>query len=375
MKAIYLDYSSTTPVSKEVLREMEPYFSEKYGNPSSIYSLGQESLFALDQSRQRIANFLECQTEEIFFTGSATEANNIVVFNSKNHAITSKIEHDAVLEPLKQKDVEVDYLPVNKDGLIMVESVKEKIKPETSLISLIYANNEIGVIQPIKEIGEMIKQENLKRENKILFHTDAVQAVNYLDCRPDFLNVDLMSLSGHKIYGPKGVGVLYVRKGVKLNPIVFGGGQERQLRSGTENVAGIVGIGKAVSLINYQDEKIKELRDFLLQEILKKIKDVQVNGSLEKRLPNNLNLSFKGAEGESLVMSLDQENIFVSTGSACSSKKLAPSHVLLALGLSSEQAHCSLRLTLGKETTKQEIERVIEVLPGIVDKLRRISGR
>ncbi len=390
-KEIYLDYSATTPIDKKVLDKMMPYLQENYGNPSSIYALGQRSLFAVDNSRKIASDFLSAKAEEIFFTGSATEANNMAILglarrlakNKKDlHVITSKIEHPAVLEAcraLEKEGVSVTYLPAGRDGIIRVSDLEKNIKDNTVLVSVMYANNEIGTIQPIKEIGLLIKKINEKREikNRIFFHTDAVQGVNYLNCNVDDLGVDMLSFSGHKIYGPKGVGVLYVRRGTPIQSIIHGGGQEQGLRPGTENVANIVGIGEAVRLIsaNKEGEKgIKKLRDKLLKEALK-IPRSRLNGSETDRLINNVNLSFRGAEGESIIMALDQKGIFASTGSACSSKSLEPSHVLTGIGLSQEEAHCSLRVTLGRKTKEKEIDTLIKILPDIIKRLREISGR
>ncbi len=389
---IYLDYSATTPVDKKVLKEMAPFFIDNYGNPSSIHRLGQESLFAVDESRQKIAQFLGCKSEEIFFTGSATESNNLAISGlvkkikkerKKIHIVTSEIEHDAVLGPIEKIEKEgysVTRLRVGKEGIISIKDFQKEITEDTALVSIMYANNEIGTIQPIRKIGEVIKKENEKRgqKNKIFFHTDAVQAMNYLDCDVNHLKVDMLSFSGHKIYGPKGIGVLYAKRGVALEPIVYGGGQEKGLRSGTENIPGIAGMGKAVELleeVKKDNERIRKMRDRLIEKVLKNIKNTRVNGSLENRLPNNANFSFKGAEGESVVMALDQKRICVSTGSACSSKSLEPSHVLMATGISREEAHCSLRVTLGKETKEREIDELIKVLPDVVERLRKISGR
>ncbi len=391
-KKTYLDYAATTPVDQKVFEKMTPFFNESYGNPSSIHRFGQEALFAVDDAREEVARFLNCKPEEVVFTGSATESNNLaikgltekILKERKIHIITSKIEHDAVLSPIKslekRKDVSVTYLSVNKKGIIDIEELRKEIKKETTLVSIIYANNEIGTIQPIKEIGEIIDKENSKRnlKEKIFFHSDAVQAANYLDCRVDFLKVDMLGLSGHKIYGPKGVGVFYLKRGTVLNPIIRGGGQESGLRSGTENVPGIIGIGEAIKLIKKRKEdnkRIRRLRDKLVKGVLENIENVKVNGCLEKRIPNNVNFSFKGAEGESIVMALDQQGFYVSTGSACSSKSLEPSHVLMAIGLSREEAHCSLRISLGKETQEKDISKLIKILPDIVQRLRKISGR
>ncbi len=380
-KKIYLDNASTTPVEKEVLKEMIPYFSEKFGNPSSIHGLGQEAKVAIDKSRKKIANFLGCDSEEVIFTGSATEANNIfirgVLGSFENpHVITSAIEHDAVLKTVKKSGVDYTVLKVDEDGFVNPEDLKKKIKKETVLVSVMYANNEIGTIEPIKRIGEMIEKENEGRDRKILFHTDAAQAAGYLSCNVDELGVDGLTLSGHKIYGPKGVGVLYKGSSVNMRPIIYGGGQEEGLRSGTYNTPLIVGMAKAVELIKEKNkkEKTEELRDYLIREVLK-IKDASLNGPKKSRLPNNTNFSFQGAEGESLVMILDQEGISTSTGSACSSKTLEPSHVLKAIGLKDLQAHSSLRVSLGRKTTKKDLDKFLAVLKEAVERLRKISGR
>lgn len=382
-KIIYLDYAATTPIDSKVLRETLPYLKEGYGNPSSIYELGQQAQMALDKARQRVGDFLNCSPSEIIFAGSATEANNLAIFGTvrawqkkgkKPHLITTQIEHHAVFEPckiLEKEGVEVTYLPLDKEGLISIPDLEKAIKENTVLVSVMYANNEIGTIQPITEIGKLLKKF------KVLFHTDAVQAVNYLNCDVQKLGVDLLTLSGHKIYGPKGVGALYVRKGTEILPIIYGGGQETGARSGTENVAGIVGLGAAIKqIISHKSQitKLKKLRDKLIDGILKGIADSKLNGSPEHRLPNNANFTIRGAEGESMVIALDGEGIAASTGSACSSRSLEPSHVLLALRLSQEEAHCSLRLTLGRYTTEGEIKQVLEVLPKVVGRLRKVSG-
>ncbi len=385
-KTIYFDYSSTTPVDEKVVKKMLPYFSDKYGNPSSVYFLGQKSLFAIDESRKTIAIFLNCKPQEIFFTGSATEANNLAILglinNKENiHIITSQIEHDSVLnvcKHLEKNNVSVTYLKVNNQGLINVDDFKKSLRKETVLVSIMYANNEIGTIQPIKEIQEIIEKENINRKNKIIFHSDAVQAINYLDCQVNNLKVDMLTFSGHKIYGPKGIGVLYCKRGININPIIHGGGQEQGLRPGTENVASIVGLGEAIKLVvenKKQEKKTLKLRNKIIKEVLSKIDNSELNGSYEKRIPNNINFSFKGAEGESIVMALDQKDICVSTGSACSSRNLQPSHVLLAMGLSREQAHCSLRITLGRYTKQKEVDYLIKNLLVIIKKLRKISGK
>jgi len=385
---IYLDNAATTPVDSAVFKKMQPYFFEQYGNPSTIYSLGEKANQAVEKARNQIADFLKCSLDEIYFTGSASESDNWVIYGllpntkKKIHIIISSIEHKAILEPCRNLEknelAEITYLPINENGLIEISSLEKAIKKNTRLISIVYANSEIGTVQPIEEIGQLIKKINSKRKKPIIFHTDAVQAVNYLNCDVQKLGVDLLSLSGHKIYGPKGIGALYIKSGISINPLIRGGGQERNMRSGTENVPGIVGLGEAIEKI--QDYKvkiqsIKKLRNKLITGILKDIPDAQFNGSLESRLPNNAHLSFNGAEGESIVMELSQRNIFVSTGSACASNSLSPSHVLTSLGLSHEESHCSVRFTLGRQTKDEDINYILKVLPGIIQRLRKISGR
>jgi cysteine desulfurase len=391
MKKIYLDNAATTPTDPEVLKSMLPYFSEKFGNPMSIHSLGQEALEAVDKARRLVADFLNCQPDEVIFTSGATESNNLAIkgfikkyyfghkdntSKEKPHIITTAFEHHCVLETIKflekSGQAEVTYLPVYNDGIVKAEDVKKATKPNTALVSIIYVNNEVGTVQPIEEIGKLIKSAN----SKILFHTDATQAVNYFDCDVKKLSVDMLSLSGHKIYGPKGIGILYVKNGTPISRIQDGGEQEFGLRAGTHNVPGIVGIGSAINLLKNKSHNLQtvELRDYLIEKVLKEIPDSYLNGSKEKRSPNNINFRFDNVEGESLVLALDQEGIASSTGSACSSGTLEPSHVLLALGLKPEQAHGSLRLTLGKNTTKEEIDYVIEKIKEVVEKLRKISG-
>ncbi|MFA5021457.1 MAG: aminotransferase class V-fold PLP-dependent enzyme [Patescibacteria group bacterium] len=381
---IYFDHSATTPVDREVLKAMTPFFTEVFGNASSIHAFGQQAIKAVDDSREKIADFLGCKTNEVIFTSGASESDNIVILGlakPRQHIITSKIEHPAILEPCREMEkqgVEVTYLDVNKKGLVELESVKKAIKENTKLISIMYVNNEIGTIQPISEIGKLIKKENRERksENRIYFHTDAVQATNYCEMNVDQLGVDLVSISGHKIYAPKGIGALYKRAGTPIRPIQFGGHQEYGIRPGTLNVPGIVGLGKAVELISQSkndNEKIKKLRDKLIAGILAKIPNAIVNGDLEKRVPANAHFSFKGVEGESMLLLLDQEGIAVSTGSACSSGSLEPSAVLMALGMDPLLAHGSLRITLGKFNTEKEIDCLLEKLPPIIEKLRKIS--
>jgi cysteine desulfurase len=389
MKKVYLDYAATTPLDNEVKKAMAIYQEAEFGNASSLHSFGQTARSAIEKARQQVADFLHCQVTEIVFCGSATEADNLAIFGTvkaaqkrglKPHIITSTIEHPAVLEPFKmlaKTGVEVDYCPVDQQGIIKIADLARLIKPNTILVSVMYANNEIGVIQPIAEIGSLLQTINYKLKTKILFHTDAVQATNYLDCDVTKLGVDLLTLSGHKIYGPKGVGALFIKKGTNLEPLVVGGHQENGLRAGTENVSAIIGLGKAVEMIsiNYKLQTINliKLRDKLLDGILNSISGASLNGSRESRLPNNVNISFNGVEGESILMALDQEGICVSTGSACTSGSLDPSHVLMAVGLSHQKAHGSIRFSLGKMTTEKEIDYVLKVLPNIIKRLRAIS--
>ena len=389
----YLDYAATTPVDKKVFKAMKPYFCEKYGNPASIHSWGQETQAAIDRARGKVTKFLNCKPSEIVFTGSASESDNFAIrgllkalkrrkrAGKKIHIITSQIEHKAVLETchdLEKDGIKITYLPVGKDGIINLDDLKAEIIPETDLVSIMYVNNEMGAVQPIKKIGQLIEGINKTKEHRIFFHTDAVQAANWLSCDVEKLKVDLLTLSAHKIYGPKGVGILYIKHGTPIEPMITGGDQEFGLRAGTENVPGIVGISEAISGIKNQElriKKTKKLRDKLVKGILTKISDSKLNGEIDKLAPHIANFSFKGIEGESLVMSLDQEGIAVSTGSACTSRILKPSHVLMAMGISDLEAHSSLRVSLGKDTTSQEIDRFLKVLPGVVERLRKISGR
>ncbi len=380
-KKIYLDNAATTPVAREVLEEMLPYFADMYGNSSSIHSFGLEAREVIELSRERVASFLSSKSEEIIFTGSATEANNIFILGAlkgdeKAHVITSAVEHDAVLETVKNSGADFTVLPVDREGRVSLEDLKNEIKVETALVSVMYANNEVGTVQLIKEIGEYLKKENKKRTRKILFHTDAVQAVGYLPANVEDLGVDGLTMSGHKIYGPKGVGLLYKRKDLKLAPILFGGGQEGGLRPGTYNTPLIVGMGKAVELLESETrkEKTEKLRDHLIEEVLK-IKGASLNGPRTERLSNNANFSFSGVEGESLVMLLDRKGIATSTGSACSSKSLEPSHVLRAMGLPDLEAHSSLRVSLGRSTTEDDLEYFLVNLKEAIERLREISGR
>ncbi|HHY90757.1 MAG TPA: cysteine desulfurase NifS [Clostridiales bacterium] len=380
-KRIYLDYAATTPVKKEVLEEMLPYFCEKFGNPSTIYSYGREGKQALDLARDRIAKALGAKQDEIYFTSGGSESDNWAIkgiaFANRdkgNHIITTKIEHHAVLhacEALEKEGFEVTYLNVDQYGLIDLEELKNAITDKTILITIMFANNEIGTVQPIKEVGQ------IAREKKIYFHTDAVQAFGNVKINVEDLNIDLLSISAHKIYGPKGVGALYIRKGVKIAPFIHGGAQERRRRAGTENVPGIVGFGKAAELavqnIDKHIEHQKRLRDKLIKGILDKIDYVRVNGHPEQTIPGTVNFAFEFIEGESLLLSLDMIGVCCSSGSACTSGSLDPSHVLMAIGLPHEIAHGSLRITIGDFTTEEDIDYVLEELPKIVDRLRKMS--
>ncbi|NLI60538.1 MAG: cysteine desulfurase NifS [Clostridiales bacterium] len=380
-KSVYLDHAATTNTKKEVLDEMLPYFVEEYGNPSSIHSYGRQAKKAIDKAREKVARALNARFEEIFFTGGGTEADNWAIKgvalanqNKGKHIITSAIEHHAVLftcEYLEKRGFEVTYLPVDSYGLVDPKEVEKAIRPDTSLISIMFANNEIGTIQPIKEIGKIAKEKG------VYFHTDAVQAIGQVDIDVNDMNIDLLSLSGHKIYGPKGIGALYVRKGTRLTPLLHGGTQERNRRAGTENIPGIIGLGKAVEIAYENMEKnnqhLLRLRDRLIEGIMERIEDVTLNGHPTSRLPGNVNMSFRYIEGESLLLSLDMKGIAASSGSACTSGSLDPSHVLLAIGLSHETAHGSLRMTLGDDNTDEDIDYVLETLPPIVKRLREMS--
>lgn len=390
VKKIYLDYAATTPVDKEVYEAMRPYFFEKFGNPSSVHFAGQEALIAIDEARQKVADFFGASPQEIIFTGSATESNNLAIKgvikalrnnltisqDLKLHIITTNIEHESIHEPLRdlEKDglVEVSYISVEKDGIILVEKIKNAIKENTVLVSVMYVNNEIGTIQPIKEIANAIskfKSHKLGVMGYPLFHVDAVQAINYLNCDVNDLSVDLLSFSGHKIYGPKGTGGLYIKDDIMLKPIILGGGQEYRMRSGTENVPYIVGLAKALDLVKKNQEKdiknILKLREKLFEGILKIYSKAKVNGDLENRIPANLNILFPGVDANMLLIALSEKGIAVSMGSACQSKALNPSHVLTAMGLSKKDANSSLRFSLGRYTTELEINMILKILKEI----------
>ncbi|KKP55242.1 MAG: Cysteine desulfurase [candidate division WS6 bacterium GW2011_GWB1_33_6] len=380
-RIIYLDNAATTRLNPKVLDSMLPYLKESYGNPSSIHFLGRENKKAIDKAREQVAKSLNVQFNEIFFTGGGSESDNWaikgVAFANESkgkHIITTNIEHHAVLHTCKYLEkygFEITYLPVKSNGIIDIEDLKKAIREDTILISVMFANNEIGTIQPIKEIGE------IAREKGIYFHTDAVQAIGHIPIDVKELNIDLLSLSAHKFNGPKGVGVLYIKSGVNILSMIHGGGQERGKRAGTENVAGIVGLGEAIEIATKDIEKKSKylitLRDRTIKELINRIPDTILNGDPKKRLPGNINVCFKYIEGESILLMLDMKGLAASSGSACTSGSLKPSHVLLAIGLPHEIAHGSLRLTLSEETTDKDMEYLLEVLPPIVENLRKMS--
>ncbi len=378
---VYFDNAATTKVDEEVYNSMLPYFREKYGNPSSIHSFGNEARLAVEKARERCAKALNAEeANRIIFTGSTTEANNLALFGAAgvlkekgNHIVTSVCEHHAVLDVFKALEKEgfaVTYLGVNADGVVAPDEFEKAIQPDTVLASIMYANNEVGTIQPI------VKLAGIARKNNVIFHTDAA-AAKYLKLDVQELGVDLMSLGPHKFYGPKGVGVLYIGKEINLQPIILGGGHERGLRPGTENVPGIVGAGKALELLaeeqNNQARRVRKLRNSLIRGVLESVFDVQVTGHSEKRVPDIAGFVVKGVEGEALLLSLDREGIAASSGSACTSGELQPSHVLLAMGYKPEEAHGSLRFSLGKYNTEEEVDYVVEKLPGIVERLRKMA--
>ena len=387
-KKVYFDYAASTPVDPGVLNSILPYFGEKYGNAASIHSFGQEAQIAIDEARTKVANFFECSFSEIIFTGSATESINLAIRGAikaswaaakdkKPHIITSRIEHEAVLDTcrdLEKEGVEVTILPVNADGFVKQEDVRSALKENTALVSIMYANNEIGTIQPIKEIGRIVKEVRRERGGVYpLFHTDAVQAVNFLDCGAERLGVDLLSFSGQKIYGPKGVGGLYRKEGMSIKPIITGSGQEFGLRSGTSNVPLIVGLAEAIALLSEMKKlagQIEQLRDRLIERVIKEIPGAKLNGSLENRLPNNANLNFGAVKSKidsSLIVALDLAGFAISAGSACQSKAQKPSHVLTAIGLSPQEVKKSIRVSLGKTTTMEEIDGLVEALKKILE--------
>ena len=382
MKTTYMDYSATTYVKPEVLDAMMPFFTEKFGNPSSFYGLSRETKMAIDNARAQVAKAINCDPNEVYFTGGGSEADNWAIkgiatahMKKGNHIITTKIEHHAVLhtcEFLEKFGFEVTYLDVNEEGFVDLKQLEEAITDKTILVSIMFANNEIGTIQPIKEIGALC------REKKVLFHTDAVQAVGSVPVDVKEMNIDLLSLAGHKLYGPKGIGALYIRRGIRIDNLIHGGGQERGRRAGTENIPGVVGLGKAIELATENIEenraRLTVLRDKLIDGILERIPYARLNGPRgDKRLPGNSNISFEFIEGESILLSLDFEGICASSGSACTSGSLDPSHVLLAIGLPHEKAHGSLRTTLGAASTEEDVEKLLNELPPIIERLRNMS--
>jgi len=381
MRKVYLDNAATTRVKAEVIEEMNKYYGELYGNPSSIYNFGQLAKKSVESSREKVARLINSKSDEIYFTGGGSEADNwavkgIISANEKkgNHIITTKIEHHAILhtcEYLEKKGVEVTYLDVDEDGLIDLNQLENSIKDNTLLITIMFANNEIGSIQPIKEIGDIAKKHG------IFFHTDAVQAVGNVKIDVKEMNIDLLSLSAHKIHGPKGVGALYIKKGTKIHNLIHGGAQEKKLRAGTENVPGINGLGKAADIAYHnfdkKNKKLISLRDKLIDKIEKEIPDARLNGHRTKRLPGNVNFSFKYIEGESLLLYLDMEGISASSGSACTSGSLDPSHVLMSIGLPHEIAHGSLRLSLSEYNTVEDVDYTVEKLITVVKRLRQMS--
>ena len=402
----YFDHSATTPMDKKVLSAITPYFIEKFGNPSSIHSFGQTAMAGVDKAREQVAEFLNCEPGEIIFTSGATESDNLALRGvigalkrqgvKKPHIITSLIEHDAVLQPcleMEKEGVEITFLPVKSNGVVDLEKFKKAIKDNTVLVSVMYVNSEVGSVQPIREIGKIIEKINKNKLNEwkkgrtkdrgekprpIYFHTDATQALNFLPCNTKYLHVDLLSLSGHKIYGPKGVGALFVKNGTPIKAIQLGGHHEKNLRSGTLNVPGIVGLGAAISLLGEKtvknnNAKIAKLRDMLVNGIKKNIPDVILNTDRENSTPAHAHFSFLSVEGESILIALDLEGMAVSTGSACASGSLKASHVLLAMGIKKEIAHNSIRFSLGKNNTEAEIKRVIKILPPIIKKLRGMN--
>ena len=377
----YFDNAATTRTDDEVLKEMLPYFSQSYGNPSSIYKIGRENRKAVEEAREKVAKAINAEPNEIYFTAGGSESDNTAIrgiayaYKQRgNHIITSKIEHPAVLETCKQLEkegFEVSYIGVDEKGIVNLEELKNSIKETTTLITIMFANNEIGTIEPIKEIGKIAK------ENNIIFHTDVVQAVGSVKIDVKEMNIDSLSLSGHKFYGPKGIGALYVKKSVRFQKFVNGGHQEKNKRAGTENVPGIVGLGKAIEVaysnLEEHNKKIKELRDYYVEEVKKRIPYIKINGDMENRLPGNSNISFRFIEGEGLLLNLDLKGICASSGSACTSGSLNPSHVLLAIGLPHEIAHGSLRITIGKYNTKEEVDYLLNNLEEIVSRLRNMS--
>ncbi|MCD6521805.1 cysteine desulfurase NifS [Candidatus Calescamantes bacterium] len=381
MRRVYMDHNATCPMDERVIEAMIPYFEEKFGNASSLHSFGREARDAVEKAREEVARLLNAEPQEIIFTSGGTESNNLAIKGycwrnreRGNHIITTKIEHHAVLNPVKQLEKEgfrVTYLPVDKYGRVDLEDLKKAITRETILVSIMMANNEVGTIEPIRELAK------ISQERGIAFHTDAVQAVGKIKVDVKKLGVDFLSLSGHKIYGPKGIGVLYIKKGRKIEPLITGGHHEKNLRAGTENVPAIVGLGEAAKIARKEwkeeSERIKNLRDKLEKGILERIPYVRINGHPQYRLPNTLNVSFEYVEGESIILNLDLEGIAVSSGSACTSGTLEPSHVLMAMGVPAVTAQGSVRFSLGKDNREEDIDYLLEVLPPIIERLRKMS--
>ena len=387
-RLIYMDHAATTPVRPEVLEAMLPYFSENFGNPSSIYEMAQQSRGAVDQARRTIARAIGCRTSEIVFTSGGTESDNAAIKGVAtalrsigNHVITSSIEHHAVLHAchqLEQFGFDVTYLPVDEFGLVDPEDVAGAVTDRTTLVSVMLANNEIGTIEPIAEIASAVDREASRVGRKIYFHTDAVQGVGAIDVNVRDLGVDLLSMSGHKLHGPKGVGALYIKRGTPFEPLILGGGQERERRSGTENVPSIVGLAEAVRLADLERsaiaQRLTRLRDVIISSVHERIPDAKLNGHPVRRLPNNVNISFERVEGEPILLGLDFAGVCASSGSACSSASLEPSHVLTAIGLSADLAQGSLRITIGRETTDEDVEYMIETLTNLVGRLRAMPS-
>lgn len=387
-KAIYLDHAATTPLRKEAFEAMMPFFADLFGNPNSPYSFAQEARNAVDEAREKVAGVLGCRTREVVFTSGGTESDNAAIKGvasalkpSGRHVITSAIEHHAIIhscEELVEAGYEVTYLPVGRDGIVDPQAVEDAIREDTTLVSVMYANNEIGTVQDIAEIARRTHRKAEAMGRNIVVHTDAVQAAGWLSLDVNELDVDMMSLSAHKFYGPKGVGVLYVRRGTPFNPLIVGGGQERQRRSGTENVPGIVGAAVALDLADSErieaGEAVMPLRDTFIEGILERIPGARLNGDRYRRLPNNVNFSFDGVEGEAVLLGLDFAGIYASTQSACSSASIEPSHVLVALGLDADLAVGSLRLTLGRENTEEDVQTTLDVLPGVISRLREMPS-
>lgn len=390
-KRIYLDNAATTRVDEAVVGAMQPYFSDIFGNPSSVHTFGQEARAAVDHSRDTVAKFLNCDPMEVIFTSGGSEADNLAIRGvveasitrnnvAKPHIITSQLEHHAVLHTIeeleKEGKVEATYIKPDKTGIVSPQTIKSAIKDNTVLVSIMYVNNEIGTMEPISEIGTMIEALNQDKEKKIYFHTDAVQATEYFEMDTKKLKVDLLTLTAHKIHGPKGIGVLFIKKGTQISPMITGGEHEFRKRAGTENVLGMIGLAKAIELVHSKCSEtlnIEKLRDKLENSILNNISDTYVNGNKEKRSPAITNISFKNAEGEAIILNLDFLGIAVSSGSACTAMSLDPSHVLTSIGVPRELSHGAIRFSLSRETTEEEIDKLISVLPGIIEKLRLMS--